>query len=64
MRRCIEHGHAQILDRFVQAPRKEAIAIMEQISKIAVAQSFPQLPQRPGCGRVWRHVEVLIFSAN
>jgi hypothetical protein len=31
---------------------------MGQISKIAVAQSFPQLLQRPGCRWIWCHVEV------
>jgi hypothetical protein len=52
VRRRLEHGHPEILDRFVQASGEDAVAIMEQLSEITVAQSFPQLLQRPGCSRV------------
>jgi hypothetical protein len=49
--RLVVMGH-EILDRFVQASGEDAVAIMEQLSEITVAQSFPQLLQRPGCSRV------------
>jgi hypothetical protein len=53
-----EHGHPEILDRLVQARRKDVVAIMDQISKIAAAQCLPWLLQRLLGARVLRHIEM------
>lgn len=54
-----QHAQAQRPDRFVQMSCEDAVAIVEKVSiTIPAADDFPQLLQRPCCGRMLCHVEV------
>jgi hypothetical protein len=54
----LEHGQPEIPDRYVQAPSKNTVAIMDEISKSAGSQSFPKWLQRLLGAGVFRHVEM------
>jgi hypothetical protein len=59
MRRRFQHPQSEVLDRFIQAPGKDAVPVVEQVAMAClVTNHLAQLLQRPVGAGVFRHAEV------